>query len=141
MSTARPTSIEVDATLRSFPLAASKDLVLDNRSGIGAMHDFSNTKGESVATIKWTSDEVLAALTELVSVLADPDKRKSLAESTDFAATLQEAGVTVEYIPERVLSGLASASEEELEFLSSSNEALVASGLSVEVPKGSLGIL
>ena len=88
--------------------------------------------GKSVTTIRWTSDEVLAALTELVSVLAEPAKRTSLAESTDIAATLQEFGVTVEYIPEGLLLGLASASEEELEFLYRCNHALVASGLSVE---------
>jgi hypothetical protein len=98
-----------------------------------------------VATVNpGASAEALAALVELANVLADPDNRRSLAaaEPADTAATLQEMGVTVQYIPERVVSGLASASEQELEFLSSRNDDLVASGLYVDVPdKGGCGIL
>jgi hypothetical protein len=98
-----------------------------------------------VATVNpGASDEALAALVELANVLADPDKRRSFAAAkpADKAATLQEMGVTVQYIPERVVSGLASASEQELEFLSRRNDDLVGSGLYVEVPdKGGCGIL
>jgi hypothetical protein len=105
---------------------------------------FLDRKGDSVATVNpGASDEAVAALVELANVLADPDKRRSLAaaEPADTAATLQELGVTVQYIPERVVSGLGSASEQELEFLSHRNDDLVASGLYVQVPKGGCGIL
>jgi hypothetical protein len=75
-----------------------------------------------------------------------PHKRSNsslaAAEPADFAATLQEMGVTVRYLPERVVSGLASASEQELDFLSHRNDDLVASGLYVQVPdKNGCGIL
>jgi hypothetical protein len=106
---------------------------------------FLDRRGDSVATINpGASDDALAALVELANVLADPARRRSLAaaEPADFAATLQEMGVAVQYIPERVVSGLASASEQELEFLSRRNDDLVASGLYVQVPgKDGCGIL
>jgi hypothetical protein len=122
----------------------SRTSELDSRSG-KVLIGLPRQKGDSVATLNpGASAEALAALVELANVISDPDKRRSLAaaEPADTAATLQEMGVTVQYIPERVVSGLASASEQELEFLSRRNDDLVASGLNVEVPdKGGAGIL
>jgi hypothetical protein len=98
-----------------------------------------------VATINpGASDEALAAMAELTSALGDADKRRSLAatDPAEFAEALKNAGVTVENIPEGVISGLASASEQELVFLSRLSDELVASGLSVRVAdKGAPGIL
>ena len=70
----------------------------------------------------------------LGAVIADPEQRRAFA--VDARATLEEAGIATQHLPDALIDRLGSLNVEELTIIAKHCEDLVAHGFWVELPSG-----
>ena len=77
------------------------------------------------------SPESVVAVAQLAHLIADAEQRSAFVANP--VGTLEQAGVTVEHIPQSLLDNLTSLSEDELGIVSRHCEELVRAGFFVDV--------